>query len=30
MDKANKFMSTVMLEEPLDASLLEFDDNEGW
>lgn len=26
----NEFMRSVMQEEPLDASLLEFDDNEGW
>ena len=29
-DEVNKFMTTVMQEEPLDASLLEFDDNTGW
>ena len=26
----NDFMFTVMGEEPLDASLLEFDDSKGW
>lgn len=29
-DEVNKYMMTVLQEEPLDASLLEFDDNEGW
>lgn len=29
-DEVNKFMLTVMQEEPLDASLMEYDDNEGW
>lgn len=26
----NQYMTSVMLEEPLDATLLDFDDNEGW
>ena len=26
----NDYMTTVMQEEPLDPSLLEFDDNQGW
>ena len=26
----NDFMFTVMNEEPLDASLLDFDDSKGW
>jgi len=26
----NDFMITVMQEEPLDASLMEFDDSKGW
>ena len=28
--QVNEYMTTVMQEEPLDASLLDFDDNEGW
>lgn len=26
----NQYMTSVMQEEPLDATLLDFDDNEGW
>ena len=29
-DQVNSFMATVMGEEPLDATLMEFDDGEGW
>jgi len=29
-DEVNKYMTTVMNETPLDASLLEFDDSIGW
>ncbi len=29
-DEINKYMSTVMREEPLDPSLLVFDDDKGW
>ena len=29
-DEVNKFMTTVMQEEPLDASLMEYDDSIGW
>lgn len=29
-DEVNRFMTSVMGEEPLDASLMEFDDSEGW
>ena len=29
-DEVNRFMSSVMGEEPLDASLMEFDDEHGW
>ena len=29
-DQVNKYMSAVMQEEPLDASLLEYDDSTGW
>jgi hypothetical protein len=26
----NDYMTTIMHEEPLDPTLLEFDDSEGW
>ncbi len=29
-DQVNSFMSTVMQEEPLDASLMVMDDGDGW
>ena len=29
-DDINKFMKTVMREEPLDESLVDFDDSESW
>lgn len=29
-DQVNSFMTTVMQEEPLDASLMVMDDSEGW